>query len=198
MDKASRVGVGGPLAPYAPGFRGQLMGRGYSPPSAATHLLLMAQLSRWLEETGLDAAELIPERAQEFLRANHAKGYRFPRSAEGLVPLLEYLRGAGVVPASPVGVLTATEELPERFRLYLLGERGLAEGTVCLYQAERWAWLFASRRWPASGGGLFPQGRIWRWWSPTGSGQLACSLSPCGSGADGPAGACRSGSWCLR
>jgi hypothetical protein len=174
------------------------MGRGYSPPWAATHLLLMAQLSRWLEETGLDAAELIPERPQEFLRANHAKGYRFPRSAEGLVPLLECLRGAGVVLASPVGVLTATGELLERFRLYLLGERGLAEGTVCLYQAERWAWLFASRRWPASGGGLFPQGRIWRWWSPTGSGQLARPLSPGEAGADGPAGACRSGSWCLR
>lgn len=74
MDKASRVGVGGPLAPYAPGFRGQLMGRGYSPPSAATHLLLMAQLSRWLEETGLDAAELTPSGRRSFCAPTTPRG----------------------------------------------------------------------------------------------------------------------------
>jgi len=133
MDRSSRVRVSGPLAPFAPGFREQLAVRGYAPSSAATHVLLMAQMSRWLQDVGVDADGLNAQRMEEFLLTNRALGHRFPRSAKGMVPLMSYLRGVGVAPAAPVVVPTVCEELLERLRRYLLSERGLGEGTIVGY-----------------------------------------------------------------
>ena len=131
--RSARVRVAGPLAPYAPGFRDELGARGYASPSAATHLLLMAQMSRWLERLGLDAEDLTQGRVEEFLTANREIGHRFPRSVNGTMPLLSYLRGVGVTPAAPATVLTEAETMLDQFRQYLLRERGLADGTVAGY-----------------------------------------------------------------
>lgn len=133
MGSASGVRVRGPLAAYAGGFWEELLGCGYAARSAQTHLVLMAQLSRWLDEEGLDAAGLSTARVDGFLCANRAKGHRFPRSLEGMAPLLSYLRGVRAAPPPAVPVLTAGEELLERFRDYLVRERGLAPGTVAGY-----------------------------------------------------------------
>lgn len=130
MDRASRVRVRGPLAPYASGFRERLLGWDYSPASAATHLVLMAQLSRWLEAQRVSPLELTPERVQEFLSANRAQGHRFPKSSRGSELLVNFLRAEGAVPAAPAPVLSPTDEVLERFRSYLLSERGLCAGTV--------------------------------------------------------------------
>jgi integrase/recombinase XerD len=130
MDRASRVRVTGPLAPYASPFREHLLGLKYSPSSAATHLLLMAQLSRWLDATKLVPAELSSEWVEEFLSANRSQGHRFPKSTRGSELLVNFLRGEGIVPERTVAVLTATDELLERFRCYLVRERGLSAGTV--------------------------------------------------------------------
>jgi integrase/recombinase XerD len=130
MDRASQLRVTGPLASYASEFREQLFGLEYSPPSAATHLVLMAQLSRWLEVKELSPAELTPERVQEFLSANRAQGHRFPKSSRGSELLVNFLRCKGAVPAAPPPVLSATDEVLERFQSYLASERGLAAGTV--------------------------------------------------------------------
>jgi integrase/recombinase XerD len=81
MDRSAGVRVAGPLASYAPQFRGQLLGLGYSPASAATHLGLMAQLGRWLGAERLSPADLTPERVEEFLAVNRAQGHRFPKSS---------------------------------------------------------------------------------------------------------------------
>jgi len=131
--RSTSVRVAGPLAPYAPGFREELLARGYALASAATHLLLMAQISRWLERQGLDAEDLTAIRLVEFLARNREIGRRFPRSASGLMPLLSYLRGVGVAPPASAAVLTEGEKMLEQFRHYLLHERGLADGTVTGY-----------------------------------------------------------------
>jgi len=133
MDTASRVRVGGPLAPYAAAFRDELLGSGYSPRSAETHLVLMKRLSTWLEATGLDPGGLTVERIDDFLKANRAQRQRFPSSSRGAEPLINFLRGSCVAPEATVAVLTAAEELVERFRLYLIGERGLGAGTIGNY-----------------------------------------------------------------
>ena len=54
----ARVQVPGPLEAYAGSFREELSRLGYSSSSAAGHLQLMAHLSRWLADTGLDPSEL--------------------------------------------------------------------------------------------------------------------------------------------
>jgi len=134
MDRASRVRVGRPLAVFADGFREELVVRGYAVSSAATHLVLMAQLSGWLDAVGLDPADLTAERVDDFLCANRAIGHGFPRSADGLSPLLGYLRRVGGVPPVSAPVRTASEDLVERFGVYLVRERGLTAGTIVGYR----------------------------------------------------------------
>ena len=133
MDRASQVRVSGPLAPYAGGFREELVGLGYSPRSAQTHLLFMNRLSSWLTKTGLQPGVLTAEHIGRFLSANSAPLQRFPKSSRGAEPLLSFLRREGVMPEPPVAVLTAAAELIEQFRLYLVGERGLGAGTITNY-----------------------------------------------------------------
>ena len=93
MAKPKRGRVQGPLAPYAAAFWEELAGCSYAVRSAEAHLLLMARLSRWLEQTRLDPGELGSAQVDEFLCWNHAEGYRFPKSARGAMPLLVFLRG---------------------------------------------------------------------------------------------------------
>jgi site-specific recombinase XerD len=93
----------------------------------------MAQMSRWLEREDLDAEDLTANRLDEFFVANREIGHRFPRSANGMMPLLSYLRGVGVTPPAPAAVLTEAEQVLEQFRQYLLRERGLVDGTVIGY-----------------------------------------------------------------
>lgn len=133
MTKPMRGRVQGPLAPYAAGFREELASRGYAVRSAEAHLLLMARLSRWVEQMPLDPGDLGPAQLDEFLSWNYAAGYRFPKSARGAMPLLVFLRGLEVVPEPSAPALSASERLLERFRVHLATERGLAEGTICNY-----------------------------------------------------------------
>ena len=53
MDTVCKVRVTGPLAPYSEAFEAELMGAGYAPRSAQTHLLLMRRLSRRLDREGI-------------------------------------------------------------------------------------------------------------------------------------------------
>jgi len=141
MRDPSRVRVTGPLERYARGFRVELDRRGYAPASAAQRMQLMACVSRWMLAEGVAVSGLTCERVEGFVAWRRAAGYAHFRSSRSLAPLLDYLRALGaapervVVPADdPVDVLV------ERYRAYLLGERGLAAGTVRYY--ERFARLF--------------------------------------------------------
>lgn len=130
MDRASRVRVAGPLAPHAARFKEHLAALEYSPASAGAHLCLMAQLSRWLVDTGLDLAGLTSERLEEFLTANRAKGRRFPKSSRGAELLISFLRINNVIPAPTAVVLSPSEQMIERLASYLESERGLCPGTI--------------------------------------------------------------------
>ncbi len=131
MDDAPRVRVAGPLEPYAAGFDAELARLGYTYFSAGGQLRLAAHLSRWLAGEGVNVAALTPAVVAEFLAARRAAGYTSHRSPQALSPLLGYLRGLGVVPPprpqSPGGPV---ELLLERYRRYLLGERGLGAPTA--------------------------------------------------------------------
>lgn len=130
MRDPSRVRVTGPLEGYAPGFVAELVGAGYARDSAAFQLRLMVHVSRWLAEHGLGGEDFSSAQVERFLAARRAGGYRTFLSPKGLAPLLGYLRGLGVVPPASGPALTVVEALLERYRGYLLGERGLAPGTV--------------------------------------------------------------------
>ena len=133
-DRAKRARVSGPLGPYADGFRTVLAGWGYTPSSAAGQLQLMAHISRWLVDRGLDGHDLTSAVVEEFLQARRAAGYRQWLSMRGMAPLLDHLREVGIAPVcSPAGADGAVEVLLVAYRAYLIEERGLAASTVRNY-----------------------------------------------------------------
>jgi len=133
MSDPWRARVSGPLAPYAPGFVGELLGAGYRPVSASFQLQLMAHLSRWMQADGLATGALSDEELERFLAARRAAGYTNYLSPKALVPLVRYLRGLGVVPMAEPPSLSAVDALLERYRAYLVAERGLAVVTTVVY-----------------------------------------------------------------
>lgn len=94
---------------------------------------LMAHLSRWLAGEGLPVEALTPLAVEQFLAARREAGYSVYWTPPALAPLLEYLGRLGVVgePAAVVG--SPVEELLDRYRCYLLVERGLAASTVMVW-----------------------------------------------------------------
>ena len=133
MSDPSRARVSGPLESYAPGFVAELLGAGYRPVSASFQLQLMAHLSRWMQASEVEPGALSGEELERFLAARRAAGYTNYLSPKALVPLVRYLRGLGVVPAAEPPVLSAVDALLERYRAFLLAERGLADVTAVLY-----------------------------------------------------------------
>jgi integrase len=122
----------GPLAPFAAAYRSRLRERCYTPLTMVSQLRQVARLSRWLEASGLTAAELTGGRVEEFLAAQRSDGrYRGQWSRPGLLCMLDVLGELGGVPAEePTQVGSPTQALLAAFHRYLLSERALAVGTA--------------------------------------------------------------------
>jgi integrase/recombinase XerD len=127
--------VGGPLAGYQAGWRGQLSARGYSRRAVTGQMSLMAHLSGWMQGRGLAAVELAAPVAAEFLRERRGQGHSTMVSLRALMPLLVYLHGLQAAPdprrRHPI---TWVEKLLEEYGGYLASERGLAPNTIRQYQ----------------------------------------------------------------
>ncbi|WP_432978904.1 tyrosine-type recombinase/integrase [Dactylosporangium sp. CA-233914] len=74
--------------------------------------------------------------ALRYVQVRAASGYRAFRSRRSLDPLLCYLGGVGAAPDEPPIVLTTADALVERFRTYLLSERGLKPNVAAFYVAS--------------------------------------------------------------
>ena len=149
----SRVRVDGPLAPFAPGFLSELERMHYAPSSACRQARAMGRMSAWLAGEGLAASDLTPAVIARFAAELRRSGYRNARSSRGLGTLLGYLRRVGAVPAlaSPAAApLTAEEELLDRYRRYLIRERGVCEQVADGYIRKVRGFL----GWRASAGGV--------------------------------------------
>lgn len=129
MGDPARVRVSGPLGRYAAGFVAELVEAGYRPSSAGVQLRLLAHLSGWLEREGIDPGDVREPEIERFRREDLAR-VRSLRIAAGLVPLLSYLRELGVVPSAGEPARSNAELLLDRYREYLLVERGLTAGTA--------------------------------------------------------------------
>jgi site-specific recombinase XerD len=117
------------LAPFAAGFQSELARQGYAWSSARERLQMMAQVSSWMAEEKVTPSELTPEAVEQFLAWRRTAGYRRlspPRA------LLEYLRRQGIAPtpSPPPVAVEPIDILVERYRSYLVGERGLAPLSV--------------------------------------------------------------------
>jgi site-specific recombinase XerD len=130
MSEPSRVRVSGPLEPFAAGFIAELEEAGYRPAAAAMQLRLLAHLSGWMTSEGLGPADLVEPVVGRFRREYVVRYASLRGVAVRMEPLLGYLRGLGVMPAAEPVALTVAEDLLDRYRRYLLVERGLTAGTV--------------------------------------------------------------------
>jgi integrase/recombinase XerD len=130
MDGLFGVRMTGPLTPYAAGFADELVGMGYTLLSTRDQLALVAHFSRWLDAEDLDVADVAEATVEVFVAVRRAAGYRAHLNAKSLVPLLAYLRGLGLVAPARAAALTSVEQALERFRGYLLVERGLSPASA--------------------------------------------------------------------
>jgi site-specific recombinase XerD len=104
--------------------------RGYRPGTVENQVWLMAHVSRWLGEHGLEPCELTPEAAERLQRWRRER-YSHLTGSRALRPLLDYLRELGVVP-EPAAPESLVERLLAEYRAYLVCERGLVSGSVRL------------------------------------------------------------------
>jgi len=123
----------GLLGPEVEGYRVWLSHRGYTPGTVRNMLKDLGQVGVWLSAEGLESARFDEKRASAFLAARRRAGHRRVPGPRAMVPLLTYLREAGVVPAqnptlSPLG------ELLGQYRMWMVQERGLAAMTVLRYE----------------------------------------------------------------
>ncbi len=132
-SRVTKVQVGGPLAPFAGAYRLRLRESGYTPLTLVNELRQVAHLSRWMEAGRVTVAGLTSERLDQFFAVRRAGGHG-ACSRQGLAPLLEMLRGLGVLPADSASAPgSASERLLAAFHGYLLRERGLADCTAAAY-----------------------------------------------------------------
>lgn len=124
--------VRGPLEPYVVGFADELAGLGYTRCSLEQHVCFIAQLDRWLAAERLGVGDLSVAVVDRYLRDRRAAGYVNYRSGKAMRPLLSYLGRLGVLPREDVE-LGPVSALLERYRSYLLSERGLTPGTARCY-----------------------------------------------------------------
>ncbi|MDQ7905935.1 tyrosine-type recombinase/integrase [Phytohabitans sp. ZYX-F-186] len=120
----------GPLAELVHPFREELIRQGFTARTAQDHAYVLAHLSGWLGREGLGPAELGGKKIAAFAAARRARGYRRWRTAGSLRPMLEYLRGVGVIPAEARRPAGPVDAVLGRYRRWLQRERRLAEQTV--------------------------------------------------------------------
>ena len=133
----------GGMGPFIEGYRAWLAGRGYTPGTIVNMLAMAGGLGRWMDARGLGAGDLDRAAVTEFRDARRAAGMRCVPGAHGLDRLLEYLEGLGVL-GGHCSSGTPVEVLAERYRRWLVTDRGLAEATVVRY--VKLARLFLGQR----------------------------------------------------
>src|SRR6266852_6177692 len=144
----------GRLGSQVEGYRAWLAQRGYTPQTVRNMLKDLGQVGVWMSAAGLETDQLDEDAMVAFLAARQAAGHRRVLGPRAMIPLLSYLREAGVTPAAkppqtPLGALLG------EYRMWLVQERGLAAATVLRY--ENTARRFLQQQ-AMTGGELKPAG----------------------------------------
>lgn len=123
----------GPIAPHLGPFAEFISAQGYALNSIRRQVHLAACFSGWLERQRVTLERITPDAAKQYLqhRVRHLKPAR--GDAAALRHLIEFLRGADLVPAETPPQLTPVERCTEAYVQYLREVQGLAEATIRNY-----------------------------------------------------------------
>lgn len=135
LIKEYGVQVSGPLGRWAQEFASQLASLGYVWLVIRRALFVFAFVSNWLGTRGLRPGDVTAKQVEHLRHARRGIGY-----GRSLSKVLEFLRQVGEVP--PVRLIarrTGLERLLDRYREYLVDERGLSGKVV------RWYCVVAGR-----------------------------------------------------
>ena len=130
----------GRLGPQVEGYRAWLAHRGYTPATVRNMLKDLGQVGAWMSGAGLEAVQLDENVMAAFLASRLAAGRRRALGPRAMIPLLSYLREAGVTPAAkpPQTLLGA---LLGEYRIWLVQERGVAHiGAAARLPEEDASW----------------------------------------------------------
>lgn len=123
-----------PLAALSKGFAEYLRRQGYAPRTILQQQTLLRGLSDWLQMRELTASDLSMAQVDRFLSDRRSAGATRPKSRNGLVPILGYLRELGVSPvADPPGDDGPTGKILNQYLRFLTTERGLVPTTALRY-----------------------------------------------------------------
>jgi hypothetical protein len=86
----------GRLGPQVEGYRAWLAHRGYTPATVRNMLKDLGQVGVWMSGTGLEAVQVDENAMVAFLASRQAAGRRRALGPRAMIPLLSYLREAGV------------------------------------------------------------------------------------------------------
>src|SRR5258708_34640990 len=93
MNAIAKVRVLGPLALHADGVRSELSRLGYALGTVENHIRVMAHLSQWMADEGVEPSELSQDRVEQFL-AVLKRQWKRPPTAQTLIPMLAWLGSA--------------------------------------------------------------------------------------------------------
>jgi len=118
----------GPLSPYIRPHFTLLQEQGYKLSTICQHVRQIGRFNRWLVGTRRILPALEESVIEQFIKC-HPKP---PRNC-ALFRFLDFLRTAKVIPAVKPVLLTPAQLLGDRYRRYLLEERGIAAKTALHY-----------------------------------------------------------------
>ena len=133
----------GRMGPSIDGYRAWLAGRGYAPGTVINMLAMAGDLGRWMDARDFAASDLDRVVVAEFRDAMRTAGMGMSLVRIGWIGCCSTWNTRAWVPASGVPA-TPVEELVQRYRRWLVGDRGLAEATVERY--VKLARLFLTQR----------------------------------------------------
>jgi len=133
IDAKKRRGKN-PVTVLSNGFEEDLRRQGYAPSTIWKHRKLLNELSGWLQVRQLTMGELSMVQVDRFLADRCAAGVRKLKTRKALDPILSYLRGLGLAPAAEAPVEDGpVAEILNRYRQFLMAERGLIAATALRY-----------------------------------------------------------------
>lgn len=133
IDAKKRRGKN-PVTVLSNGFEEDLRRQGCAPSTIWKHRKLLNDLIGWLQVQHLTMGDLSMAQVDRFLSDRRSTGARKLKTRKALGPILDHLRGLGLVPVAEAPVESGpVAEILNQYRQFLMAERGLIAATALRY-----------------------------------------------------------------